>query len=111
MGVVIPQEVLENFRKLREQKGKSNVKPLYYRWTFKPSDGSVDLWHYGENDRANSELHLDRAARDQETDPVFGYAYRIKGGWRITDWEHRPVDRFIKHQVSLAIERKEALSQ
>lgn len=105
MGDLIPSEILEAFRKRKER--KADVKTLYYSWLFFPKDASVELHHPGETDRANRKYHLEH---NSDPDTVHGYAYRIKGGWRVTDWEHKTCDKYIANQVISAIERKEAHS-
>ncbi len=96
---------MEHFRKRKEPLAK--IKPLYYRWTFRPSTATVDIDHNHDTSRAERKYHLEKAAENPEPDLVHGYAYRIKGGWRITSWDHKEVDKFIKRQVMLTIERKE----
>jgi hypothetical protein len=62
--------------------------PTYYRWVFKPEDASVELSHNGEDHPAWVRYHTDL----KDGDSHHGYAYRIGGGWRLTDWEHKPLD-------------------
>jgi hypothetical protein len=71
--------------------------PLYYRWVFSPASGEVTLAHNLDDD---PKLHGDLAREQNEPGLVHGYAYRIGGGWRLTDWEHRPVeDPYVVAQV------------
>lgn len=46
---------------------------IYHRWGYDPRDDSVHI-----NERNDFDLN--------------GYAYRIDGGWRLTDEEHDAVD-------------------
>lgn len=82
--------------------------PIYYRFALKPSDGSVLLSHNQEGHPARVRTHADLAQEGNEPGMVHGYAYRIRGGWRLHDYEHRPLtDPFVKAQVSKAIRQAE----
>lgn len=62
--------------------------PLYYRWAFDPFTGQVNLGHNEDGLPSEIEYHQDLAPGPKS---VHGYAYPIGGGWRLTDWEHKPV--------------------
>lgn len=80
--------------------------PLYWRFCFKPSDGSVLLSHNQETHPTEVKTHGSLALEANEPGLVHGYAYRIHGGWRLHDYEHRPLtDPFIKAQVAKALAR------
>jgi hypothetical protein len=82
---------------LTYSKTAASFDPLYYRWVFSPASGEVTLAHNLEDD---PKLHGDLARERNEPGLVHGYAYRIGGGWRLTDWEHRPVeDPYVVAQV------------
>lgn len=82
-------------------------RPIYYRFAFKPSDGSVALSHNGETDPANVRYHGDLANEIGEP-AVHGYANRIGKGWRITDYENKPIlDRYVVAQVVRALRQEE----
>ena len=75
--------------------------PLYHLWVFNPEDGSVLIETPHEKPRSEHRYHVELGKDVQHPDRVHGYAYAIRGGWRITDWEHRPVeDPFIRHAVA-----------
>jgi hypothetical protein len=82
----------------------SDLPPLYYRWSFSPEHG-VELAHNGEDHPAQVRYHQDLVKSPGQT---HGYAYRIGNGWRLTDWEHKPVeDPFAVAQVVRALTGKE----
>lgn len=83
--------------------------PLYYRWVFHPEDATVDIDHNGSKHPAyvDTQRHL-----PADKDSQHGYAYRIHGGWRLTDYEHNPVsDPFIVATVVQAITGKDGRRQ
>src|SRR4051812_37758656 len=83
-------------------------RPIYYRWVFKPSTGSVDLSHNDEAPPAEVRYHTELAQDAGEPNTYHGYAYRIGKGWRIFDWENKPVnDPHVVAQVLRAIRKKE----
>jgi hypothetical protein len=83
------------------------VRPLYYRFVLKPSDGSVVLSHNDETDPAHVRYHGDLANEIREQG-VHGFAYRIGKGWRLTDYEHKPIDDpFVRRQVLGALRQEE----
>lgn len=82
-------------------------RPLYFRWTFSPQTNSVALSHNGEDHPANIRYHTD-LAREIGPDSVHGYAYRIGRGWRLTDWDHRPLDDpYVSASVLRELRRQE----
>lgn len=82
--------------------------PVYYRWTYSPGSGEVDLTHNDERHRADAEYHLDVARRRHEDDLQHGYAHRLEGGWRITTWDHKPErDPHVKQKVIEAVRGRE----
>ena len=84
------------------------MQPFYYRFVLRPSDGEVELAHNWESPADVVRYHSDLAAEQNEDGLYNGFAYRIKGGWRLTDWEHRPIDDpFVVAQVMRAIREQE----
>lgn len=74
--------------------------PMYYRWVFSPNTAEVDVSYNDEAHPTEVNTHGDLARARGEANLVHGYATRIGGGWRLTDWEHRPVsDPFIVAHV------------
>lgn len=68
--------------------------PVYWLWTFDPTTAKVVVIHNDDAHPAHHKTHHDIAADEKIDHPekVEGYAYKIRGGYRITDNEHRPVD-------------------
>lgn len=84
------------------------AQPIYYRFIFKPSDGSVELSHNEDQHPAEVEYHEALRGRAGEPETYHGYAYRIGGGWRLTDWEHKPInDPYVKAQVLRELRQQE----
>jgi hypothetical protein len=73
---------------------KEAIAPIYYRWNFNPKTGVALSHNEGDLDA------FVNYREGSETDSTNGYAYRIGNGWRLTDWEHRPVeDPYVVSQV------------
>lgn len=86
------------------------ILPLYYRWALAPSTGDVILSHNHEAHPARVRTHTDLAAEVNEPGASHGYAYRIKGGWRLHDYDHKAIeDPFVHAQVVKALGRREGL--
>jgi hypothetical protein len=84
------------------------LKPVYYRWTYSPSTGEVSLSHNHEGHPADIEFHAQMAEQRQEADLVFGYAYRLDNGWKVTNDKHGPEnDVHLRVAVEKAIENRE----
>src|SRR4051812_30880303 len=83
-------------------------KPIYYRWAYSPTTGDVTLSHNYEGHVADIRFHSDMAKERQEGDLVFGYAYRLDNGWKVTDAKHKPeTDVHLRVAVEKAIEGQE----
>lgn len=78
---------------------------MYYLWVFDPENDRVVLEHnYGKH-RAEHVDHAELGRRVTHPDRVHGYAYKIVGGWRITTYEHGPVDDpHVKQKVKDALD-------
>lgn len=92
--------------------GERDPRPVYYLWTFDPTDGQVYLDHNEDKHPAEHITHAELAPHVTHPDKVDGYAYSIKGGWRITEFgkdaSQKPVeDPFIVRRVLAALEKKE----
>lgn len=82
--------------------------PLYYRWVLSPDTGDVELSSNQDDHPALVPYHEQLSGKINRPNLAHGYAYRIVGGYRITNWEHRPVeDPFIISQVKNALRAKE----
>lgn len=64
---------------------------IYYRWVYSPSTGDVTLAHNHEGHPANIRFHDELNEDRPEADQINGYAYKLDGGWKLTDEEHKPV--------------------
>jgi hypothetical protein len=67
-------------------------KPVYYRWAYSPTSDYVTLSHNREAPRHKRKYHDEMEDERDEHDITHGYAYRISGGWRITDWDNKTVE-------------------
>lgn len=86
--------------------------PVYFLWVFDPQEGEVHLEHNEGRHAAEHVDHSHLAERIVHPERVHGFAYRIRGGWRVTDWEHRPVDDpFILRKVKSALGSHKAASR
>jgi hypothetical protein len=66
--------------------------PIYWLWVYDPHEDKVHLEHNEGKHRADYVDHGKLAERIPHPDRVHGFAYKIRDGFRITTWEHRPVD-------------------
>ena len=79
-------------------------KPLYYRFVYDPQTGESELHHNDEEHPANIKYHSELS----KPDAYHGYAYRIGKGWRVTDWEHNPLDDpYVNASVLKSIRKEE----
>jgi hypothetical protein len=89
-------EFLDALPKLAAEAGD----PIYWLWVFDPQDDKVILEHNKDRHAAHHITHRDLEDRVPHPERVHGYAYRIHGGWRITNIKHGAVDDpHIKHLV------------
>lgn len=97
----VPEDFLALYPKLATE---PDERPVYYLWVFDPQEAKVHLEHNEGRHHAEHLSHRDLAARTAHPSRVHGYAYSIRGGWRVTDWEHHPVeDPFVLKQVKKAL--------
>lgn len=81
--------------------------PIYHLWVFDPMNGQVTITHNEDRPRAQAFTHDDFATEVTHPNRVSGYAYKIQGGYRITDDEHRKVeDPHIIQQVRRALNQE-----
>jgi hypothetical protein len=84
------------------------LKPIYYRFAYSPTTGEVSLSHNHEGHPAEITFHSQMAEQRPEADLVFGYAYRLDNGWKVTNEKHGPeTDVHIRVAVEKAIEHRE----
>lgn len=100
-------KIAQDFLKLLPKLSREPLEPgepLYYLWVFDPIEDKVILEHNEGKHHAEHLDHSDLAKRVDHPDRIHGFAYCIEGGFRITDWEHRPLDdEHIKETVRLAL--------
>lgn len=93
---------------MKESHTPAPDKQVHYAWVFDPQQGTVQLSDDHKRERRHRGHHTELAdAVNRHPNRVHGYAYRLHNGWRITDWEHKPVDKFIVHRVLDAIRKEE----
>lgn len=81
--------------------------PVYVLWVFDPMEDTVHIDHNKGRHRALTVTHSDMNPEIVHPGRLNGFAYRIKGGWRITTDEHKALDDpHIDKQVLKAL-RKE----
>lgn len=98
---VIPDDFLALLPQVKVAKESG---PVYYLWVFDPHTGAVHVEHNEGRHKAEHLDHGHMAEKVQHPERIHGFAYRIKGGWRITTWEHRAVDDpFIFNAVKRAL--------
>lgn len=105
----------EDFKSLLPQRVAIKVSddPQYYLWVFNPDTGKVRVEHNEDRHPALRLDHSDLAKSVPHPDRIHGYAYPLRhgGGFRITDWDHKPVkDPYIKRQVDLALQGRQVES-
>lgn len=84
--------------------GERDDTPTYYLWVFDPHEDKVHLEHNEGRHPAHRIDHSDLAERVPHPERIHGYAYPIQGGYRITTWEHRPVEEpHVRKLVELAL--------
>lgn len=104
----------EDFKSLLPQRVATFIPEHDYTlWVFNPETAKVILEHNGSKHPAHRIDHSELAERVPHPDRVHGYAYPLRhgGGFRITDWDHKPVkDPYIKRQVDLALQGRQVES-
>jgi hypothetical protein len=98
----LPQDFLELYPKAPKVSKMSG--PIYWLWVFDPQSGKVIAEHNDGRHRAETIDHTKLAERVPHPERVHGYAYKIAGGYRITDWDGHPVkDKYVLKQVAKAL--------
>lgn len=81
--------------------------PIYWLFAFDPQNGVAHVEHNEGRPRANALTHTDLKQKVPATpglEPVLGYAYKIRGGYRLTDQDHNPIaDPFVAQSVVKAL--------
>lgn len=82
--------------------------PIYWLWVFDPQTGKVVTHHNEGLHRAHTKTHKDLAPEVIHPERLNGYAYKIKGGYRITTDDHREVkDPFISQSVLAKLKKEQ----
>jgi hypothetical protein len=85
-------DVAPDFKALLPKTGLDYDGPVYHFWVFHPEDDSVSIHHNRGKHPAEHVTHGQLRKVHHHPETIHGYAYKIHGGWRITDDEHRPVN-------------------
>lgn len=91
--------------KASDREEEDDDRPIYYLWTWDPEEDKIHMDHNEDRQYADYLTHETLAPSVHHPDKVHGYAYSIKGGWRITDDSHKEVDKHISHLVWKALEK------
>lgn len=83
---------------------KADKRPVFWLWVYDGTNDKVTITHNEDRPPAHAVIHKDLA---QEAHPAYrleGYAYSIRGGFRITDADSRPLQdphiiTLIKHAL------------
>lgn len=85
-------DVAPDFKALLPPTGIDYDGPIYHLWVFHPEDDTVSVHSHKGVHPADHVTHSQLRQVHHHPETIHGYAYRIRGGWRITDDEHHPVD-------------------
>jgi hypothetical protein len=89
------------------QNDKPDSGPIRYLWIYDPVKNKVTVEHNEGKHPAFRITHKDLEPFATHEDAVRGYAYKIKGGWRICDRESREVaDPYVVSRVVRKLEGK-----
>lgn len=100
----------EDFKKLLPKQAEINDAPwkgpVYWLWVFDPMEDVVHLHHNQGVHRAQAITHSEMSPDVVHPSREEGYAYKIKGGYRITTRKHRPVeDPHVVKKINEALRR------
>lgn len=104
-------DIPANFKDLLPKRAVQEEEPwkgaAYLLWVFDPITDEVTMTHNKGRHRALTTTHSDMCPEVVHPGRLNGYAYRIKGGFRITDDEHHAVeDPHILRRVREALRRE-----
>lgn len=86
------------------QSQESYAGPIVWLWVFDPQTAKVTITHNEDRPPAEAVTHKELAPEATHPGRVQGYAYHIKGGFRITDDKHKAVtDPYITEHVRKAL--------
>lgn len=76
-------------------------------WAFSPQFNLVHLYSEDDHHPADVPTHQSIAGDLREVGITHGHAYEIPGGWRVLDFEHKPVgDPYVARQVVEALRKQ-----
>src|SRR3954471_18860471 len=97
----IPEEFAELLPRVAKAGG-----PLYHLWVYDPSNDTVLIETPEKKPRSEQRYHEELSEDVPHPSWIHGYAYQIRNGWRITDWEHHPLgDVHVKRVVRRTLDR------
>ena len=80
-------------------------RPVYWLWVFDPQTAKLTITHNEDRPPAYHVTHKDLAPEVNHPERQEGYVNSIKGGYRITDRDHKPVtDPYIKRKIVEALD-------
>lgn len=83
--------------------------PIYWLWAFDPEDGHVVVEHNEGRSRSEAKTHDELAPEITHPARLNGFAYKIQGGYRITDEDHKKIDDpFVIKQVLTALKGEQS---
>jgi len=78
--------------------------PTTWLWAYDPVENTVHIAHNENQHPSERIVHKDFVPHITHPSSVRGFAYKIKGGWRITDRDHKPVtDPYLTEQITRAL--------
>lgn len=78
--------------------------PLYWLFSFDPQDGHVVITQNDDRSRSEAVTHSELAPEITHPARLNGFAYKIRGGYRITDDESKKLtDQFVIKKVLAAL--------
>lgn len=83
--------IAPDFKALLPQTGLNYDGPVYHLWVFHPDEDTVTVHHNQGKHPAEHITHDALKKNEHHPEAIYGYAYRIHKGWRLTDEEHRPI--------------------
>lgn len=102
---MLPEDFKELLPKRAHQ--EPDDRPVEVLWIYDPQEAKVHIEDGHSDHPAHFPTHKTFATHVTHPDRKHGYAYAIKGGWRITDADHHAVDDpFIAQRIRAALRRE-----
>lgn len=98
-------DIAPDFKELLPKRAavEEDDRPVYWLWTFDPEKDQIIIDHNENRHPADHLTHDTLAPHVHHPDKVHGYAYAIKGGYRVTDDDHKKPDTHVEHLVLQAL--------